>query len=57
MMVSQMFAALAVVLWWKRGLGGEGQHGEPLLAKAHRGAPRPPRVVIAKGWLVLVGSS
>lgn len=56
MMVSQMFAALAVVLWWERGLGGEGQHGEPLLAKAHRGAP-PPRVVIAKGWLVLVGSS
>lgn len=41
MMVSQMFAALAVVLWWERGLGGEGQHGEPLLAKAHRGAPPP----------------
>lgn len=38
MMVSQMFAALAVVLWWERGFGGEGQHGEPLLAKAHRGA-------------------
>lgn len=40
MTVSQMFPALAVVLWWERGFGEEGQPGKPLLSKACGDAPQ-----------------
>lgn len=51
-MVSQVFAALAVVLGWKRGFGGEGQHRKPLLAKAHGDVPQGGngKGLVSAGW-------
>lgn len=40
MMASQMFAALAVVLWWERGFGGERTAWKPFLAKARGNVPQ-----------------